>query len=69
MLSFDPRTGATSELLLHPLTSTSHIFYKFCREAARETCEDKMTEAVREVVDENEGKKDLAVAIDGSRQK
>ncbi|GFW89298.1 hypothetical protein TNCV_4934661 [Trichonephila clavipes] len=37
--------------------------------ATRETCEHNMAEAVREVVDENDGKRDLAVAVDGSWQK
>ncbi|GFX50971.1 hypothetical protein TNCV_2733221 [Trichonephila clavipes] len=37
--------------------------------ATRETCEHSMAEAVREAVDENDGKKDLAVAVDGSWQK
>ncbi|GFV29481.1 hypothetical protein TNCV_2727891, partial [Trichonephila clavipes] len=34
--------------------------------ATRETCEHSMAEAVREAVDENDGKRDLAVAVDGS---
>ncbi|GFV79624.1 hypothetical protein TNCV_1724491 [Trichonephila clavipes] len=34
--------------------------------ATRETCEHTMAEAVRETVDENDGKRDLAVAVDGS---
>ncbi|GFT39574.1 hypothetical protein TNCV_1862071 [Trichonephila clavipes] len=34
--------------------------------ATRETCERSMAEAVREAVDENDGKRDLAVAVDGS---
>ncbi|GFV58637.1 uncharacterized protein TNCV_53851 [Trichonephila clavipes] len=38
-------------------------------QATRETCEHSMAEAVREAVDENDGKKDLAVAVDGSWQK
>ncbi|GFU70314.1 hypothetical protein TNCV_2106531 [Trichonephila clavipes] len=37
--------------------------------ATRETCEHSMAEAVREAVDENDGKGDLAVAVDGSWQK
>ncbi|GFX29974.1 uncharacterized protein TNCV_2616861 [Trichonephila clavipes] len=37
--------------------------------ATRETCEHSMVEAVREAVDENDGKRDLAVAVDGSWQK
>ncbi|GFS59075.1 uncharacterized protein TNCV_69661 [Trichonephila clavipes] len=37
--------------------------------ATRETCEHSMAEAVREAVDENDGKRDLAVAVDGSWQK
>ncbi|GFV93213.1 uncharacterized protein TNCV_573521 [Trichonephila clavipes] len=37
--------------------------------ATRETCEHSMAEAVREAVDENDGKGDLAVAFDGSWQK
>ncbi|GFU21051.1 uncharacterized protein TNCV_4895281 [Trichonephila clavipes] len=35
----------------------------------RETCANSMAEAVREAVDENDGKRDLAVAVDGSWQK
>ncbi|GFS88024.1 uncharacterized protein TNCV_3929981 [Trichonephila clavipes] len=38
-------------------------------QAARETCEHSMAEAVREAVDENDGKRDLAFAVDGSWQK
>ncbi|GFY04785.1 uncharacterized protein TNCV_420391 [Trichonephila clavipes] len=38
-------------------------------QATRETCEHSMAEAVREAVDENYGKRDLAVAVDGSWQK
>ncbi|GFV02246.1 uncharacterized protein TNCV_3455691 [Trichonephila clavipes] len=38
-------------------------------QATRETCEHSMAEAVREAVDENDGKGDLAVAVDGSWQK
>ncbi|GFV84479.1 uncharacterized protein TNCV_5007411 [Trichonephila clavipes] len=37
--------------------------------ATRETCEHSMAEAVREAVDENDGKRDLAFAVDGSWQK
>ncbi|GFT09406.1 hypothetical protein TNCV_5062701 [Trichonephila clavipes] len=37
--------------------------------ATRETCEHSMAEAVREAVDENDGQRDLAVAVDGSWQK
>ncbi|GFY52914.1 uncharacterized protein TNIN_425261 [Trichonephila inaurata madagascariensis] len=37
--------------------------------ATRQTCEDSMAEAVSEAVDENDGKRDLAVAVDGSWQK
>ncbi|GFW97954.1 hypothetical protein TNCV_2599931 [Trichonephila clavipes] len=37
--------------------------------ATRETCEHSMAEAVREAVDENDGKRDLTVAVDGSWQK
>ncbi|GFU68859.1 uncharacterized protein TNCV_1548431 [Trichonephila clavipes] len=37
--------------------------------ATRETCEHSMAEAVREAVDENDGKRDLAVAVEGSWQK
>ncbi|GFX82364.1 uncharacterized protein TNCV_2870451 [Trichonephila clavipes] len=35
----------------------------------QENCEHSMIEAVREAVDENDGKRDLAVAVDGSWQK
>ncbi|GFV40182.1 hypothetical protein TNCV_4462341 [Trichonephila clavipes] len=38
-------------------------------QATRETCEHSMAEAVREAVDENDGKRDLTVAVDGSWQK
>ncbi|GFW84754.1 uncharacterized protein TNCV_680421 [Trichonephila clavipes] len=38
-------------------------------QATRETCEHSMAEAVREAVDENDGKRDLAVTVDGSWQK
>ncbi|GFU08250.1 uncharacterized protein TNCV_2901901 [Trichonephila clavipes] len=38
-------------------------------QATRETCEHSMAEAVREAVDENDGKRDLAVVVDGSWQK
>ncbi|GFV61264.1 uncharacterized protein TNCV_891111 [Trichonephila clavipes] len=43
----------------------SHILLQ----ATRETCEHSMAEAVRKAVDENDGKRDLAVAVDGSWQK
>ncbi|GFT75853.1 uncharacterized protein TNCV_851531 [Trichonephila clavipes] len=47
-----------------------HLSESNCGEAAtRETCEHSMAEAVREAVDENDGKRDLAVAVDGSWQK
>ncbi|GFX01687.1 uncharacterized protein TNCV_4279671 [Trichonephila clavipes] len=38
-------------------------------QATRETCEHSMVEAVREAADENDRKRDLAVAVDGSWQK
>ncbi|GFT77087.1 reverse transcriptase domain-containing protein, partial [Nephila pilipes] len=38
-------------------------------QAARETCEASMAEAVHEAVEENEGGRDIAVAVDGSWQK
>ncbi|GFX93089.1 uncharacterized protein TNCV_140331 [Trichonephila clavipes] len=38
-------------------------------QATRKTCEHSMAEAVREAVDENDGKRDLSVAVDGSWQK
>ncbi|GFU22367.1 uncharacterized protein NPIL_248561 [Nephila pilipes] len=37
--------------------------------AARETCEESMAEAVHEAVEENEGGRDISVAVDGSWQK
>ncbi|GFT20411.1 uncharacterized protein TNCV_4964171 [Trichonephila clavipes] len=37
-------------------------------QATRETCEHSMAEAVREAVDENDGKRDLAVAVDGKKR-
>ncbi|GFV37563.1 uncharacterized protein TNCV_4981851 [Trichonephila clavipes] len=46
-------------------TKYNHILLQ----ATRETCEHSMAEAVREAVDENDGKRDLAVAVDGSWQK
>ncbi|GFY61667.1 retrovirus-related Pol polyprotein from transposon opus [Trichonephila inaurata madagascariensis] len=39
-------------------------YNKILLQATRETCEDSMAEAVREAVDENDGKKDIAVAVD-----
>ncbi|GFV52663.1 uncharacterized protein TNCV_2873341 [Trichonephila clavipes] len=47
------------------LSKYNHILLQ----ATRETCEHSMAEAVREAVDENDGKRDLAVAVDGSWQK
>lgn len=47
-------------------------FTKYNKEilkAAKETCEDCMAEAVIEAVEENDGKKDIAVAVDGTWQK
>ncbi|GFT13882.1 uncharacterized protein NPIL_246881 [Nephila pilipes] len=38
-------------------------------QAARETCKESMAEAVHEAVEENEGGRDIAVAVDGSWQK
>ncbi|GFY16751.1 uncharacterized protein TNCV_2788731 [Trichonephila clavipes] len=38
-------------------------------QARKETCEYSMAEAVREAVDENDGKRDFAVTVDGSWQK
>ncbi|GFT66902.1 uncharacterized protein NPIL_296481 [Nephila pilipes] len=38
-------------------------------QAARETCEESMAEAVHEADEENEGGRDIAVAVDGSWQK
>ncbi|GFT68874.1 uncharacterized protein NPIL_617791 [Nephila pilipes] len=38
-------------------------------QAARETCEESMAEAVHEAIEENEGGRDIAVAVDGSWQK
>ncbi|GFY39442.1 uncharacterized protein TNIN_33541 [Trichonephila inaurata madagascariensis] len=40
-------------------------YNKILLQATKETCEDSMAEAVREAVDENDGKKDIAVAVDG----
>ncbi|GFY70951.1 uncharacterized protein TNIN_398001 [Trichonephila inaurata madagascariensis] len=39
-------------------------YNKILLQATRETFEDSMAEAVREAVDENDGKKDIAVAVD-----
>ncbi|GFW05187.1 hypothetical protein TNCV_2904771 [Trichonephila clavipes] len=47
----------------------STITLRAVGKATRETCEHSMAEAVREAVDENDGKRDLAVAVDGSWQK
>ncbi|GFS52631.1 hypothetical protein TNIN_476431 [Trichonephila inaurata madagascariensis] len=49
----------------HPQSSRSTT--KFFLQATKETCE--QWEAVREAVDEKDGKKDIAVAVDGSWQK
>ncbi|GFS66971.1 uncharacterized protein TNCV_3718511 [Trichonephila clavipes] len=51
----------------HPQNSQSTTTF-YCRQQ-RETCEHSMAEAVREAVDENDGKRDLAVAVDGKWQK
>ncbi|GFT62527.1 uncharacterized protein NPIL_291531 [Nephila pilipes] len=51
--------------LLPPPTKFNNILLQ----AARETCEESMAEAVHEAVEENEGGKDIAVAVDGSWQK
>ncbi|GFV07220.1 hypothetical protein TNCV_787321 [Trichonephila clavipes] len=47
----------------HKILKVQPTFY--CRQQ-EETCEHSMAEAVREAVDENDGKRDLAVAVDGS---
>ncbi|GFS83159.1 uncharacterized protein TNCV_1287451 [Trichonephila clavipes] len=47
------------------LSKCNHILLQ----ATRETCEHSMAEAVREAVDENDGRRDLDVAVDGSWQK
>ncbi|GFV35138.1 uncharacterized protein TNCV_4635231 [Trichonephila clavipes] len=52
-----------------PLTNKSEVPLRAVGKATRETCEHSMAEAVREAVDENDGKRDLAVAVDGSWQK
>ncbi|GFS69623.1 uncharacterized protein NPIL_186131 [Nephila pilipes] len=44
-------------------------FNNILLQAARETCEESMAEAVHEAVEENEGGRDIAVAVDGSWQK
>ncbi|GFT10810.1 uncharacterized protein NPIL_286881 [Nephila pilipes] len=44
-------------------------FNNILLQAARETCEESMAEAVHEAVGENEGGRDIAVAVDGSWQK
>ncbi|GFU11406.1 uncharacterized protein NPIL_323501 [Nephila pilipes] len=38
-------------------------------QTAKETCEESMAEAVHEAVEENDGGRDIAVAVDGSWQK
>ncbi|GFS74816.1 DUF1758 domain-containing protein [Trichonephila clavipes] len=45
------------------------ILNRFRLMATRDTCEHSMAEAVREAVDENDGKRELAVVVDGSWQK
>ncbi|GFS33786.1 uncharacterized protein NPIL_90771 [Nephila pilipes] len=44
-------------------------FNNILLQAARETCEESMPEAVHEAVEENDGARDIAVAVDGSWQK
>ncbi|GFU07204.1 uncharacterized protein NPIL_607421 [Nephila pilipes] len=44
-------------------------FNNILLQAARETCEESMAEVVHEAVEENEGGRDIAVAVDGSWQK
>ncbi|GFT29912.1 uncharacterized protein NPIL_311231 [Nephila pilipes] len=44
-------------------------FNNILLQAARETCEESMAEAVHEAVEENDGGRDIAVAVDGSCQK
>ncbi|GFT55578.1 uncharacterized protein NPIL_527731 [Nephila pilipes] len=44
-------------------------FNNILLQAARETCEESMAEAVHEAVEENDGGRDIAVAVDGSWQK
>ncbi|GFU09713.1 uncharacterized protein NPIL_88941 [Nephila pilipes] len=44
-------------------------FNNILLQAARETCEESMAEAVHEAVEENDGARDIAVAVDGSWQK
>ncbi|GFT19881.1 uncharacterized protein NPIL_599921 [Nephila pilipes] len=51
-----------------PLPSTN--FTKFNNIlASRETCEESLAEAVREAIDENDGERHIAVAVEGSWQK
>ncbi|GFX93007.1 uncharacterized protein TNCV_139511 [Trichonephila clavipes] len=54
---------------LPPPPQNSQKYNHILLQATRETCEHSMAEAVREAVDENDGKRDLAVAVDGSWQK
>ncbi|GFU05010.1 uncharacterized protein NPIL_320121 [Nephila pilipes] len=44
-------------------------FNNILLQAARETCEESMAEAVYEAVEENDGGRDIAVAVDGRWQK
>ncbi|GFS99596.1 uncharacterized protein NPIL_305081 [Nephila pilipes] len=44
-------------------------FNNILLQAARETCEESMAEAVHGAVEENDGGRDIAVAVDGSWQK
>ncbi|GFT50312.1 uncharacterized protein TNCV_1024361 [Trichonephila clavipes] len=53
---------------LPPLPTKFSKYNHILLQATRETCEHSMAEAVREAVDENDGKRDLAVAVDGSWQ-
>ncbi|GFS50051.1 uncharacterized protein TNIN_376081 [Trichonephila inaurata madagascariensis] len=56
--------GAECGIMNLPPPPTKFSKYnKILLQATRETCEDSMAEAVREAVDENDGKKDIAVVL------
>ncbi|GFS50018.1 hypothetical protein NPIL_224451 [Nephila pilipes] len=63
--------GTESAVIFRGIVNLSHhhLLSKFNNtllQAARETCEESMTEAVNETVDENDRRRDIAVAVDGS---
>ncbi|GBM89776.1 hypothetical protein AVEN_245453-1 [Araneus ventricosus] len=71
--SFTDRRGKMQKLQgainLPPPPKKFSKYNTFLVQATREVCEESMAEAVHEAVAENEGKRALAVAVDGSWQK